>query len=402
MTTDKKHWTKKRLGDVLDLRYGKGLPKRVRDSGSYPVFGSGGVIDYHSEYLIEGPGIIVGRKGSIGTVYYTKENFWPIDTVFYVDLDDRRHNLWFVYYMLLQFNLDKLNSDAAVPGLNRQIAVSQSCMIPPLPTQRKIAAILSAYDDLIENNTRRIAILEEMAQLLYREWFVHFRFPGHEDVARVEFAPERPSASVSPVSGLIPEDWKVKRLEDVCHLTLGVSPRSEYYNEDGEGLPFHQGVSDFGRLYPITRRYCSKIKRTADPGDILFSVRAPVGRLNIADRKIVIGRGLHAIRSKAENQSFIFLQLSEKFKEEDSVGSGTIFKSVTKSDMLGIELLIPPPELVQRFERVVDPMYSEIKSLTDRNNVLRRARDLLLPRIVSGALDVADLPIDVAQNAFND
>ena len=198
---------------------------------------------------------------------------------------------------------------------------------------------------------------------------------------------------MSPVSGLIPEGWEVKRLEEVCHLTLGVSPKSEHYNEEGNGLPFHQGVSDFGRLYPITRRYCSKIKRTADPGDILFSVRAPVGRLNIADRKIVIGRGLHAIRSNTQNQSFIFLQLSEKFKEEDSVGSGTIFKSVTKSDMLGIEFLMPPSEMIDQFGQIVDPIYSEIKNLTDRNNLLRHARDLLLPHLISGELDVADLPI---------
>ncbi|MGB4503179.1 MAG: restriction endonuclease subunit S, partial [Dethiobacteria bacterium] len=139
---------------------------------------------------------------------------------------------------------------------------------PPLPTQRKITAILSAYDDLIENNIRRIKILEEMAQALYREWFVHFRFPGHEKARLID----------SPL-GKIPEGWEVKELKDVCHLIMGQSPKSKYYNTDKLGLPFHQGVTDFGNRFPNKRFYCSIKGRIADKGDILFSVRAPVGRI---------------------------------------------------------------------------------------------------------------------------
>jgi type I restriction enzyme S subunit len=303
----------------------------------------------------------------------------------------------FLYYLLNTYAVRSQLKATATGATVKHTAPDRICevavTVPPLRIQRKIAAILSAYDDLIENNTRRVAILEEMAQMLYREWFVHFRFPGHEQVEMVQRDDERAKGSVSPVYGPIPEGWSVKRLEDVCHLTLGVSPKSKYYNEEGDGLPFHQGVSDFGHLYPVTRRYCSKIKRTAEPGDILFSVRAPVGRLNIADTKIVIGRGLHAIRSRTGNQNFIFLQLKEKFKEEDSIGSGTIFKSVTKADMLGIEFLVPPGSLIQGFEQVVDSMYKEIRNLTKRNRLLRNARDMLLPVLMSGQVDVSGFDV---------
>jgi type I restriction enzyme S subunit len=161
----------------------------------------------------------------------------------------------------------------------------------PLPVQQKIASILSAYDDLTENNTRRIQILEEMAQMLYQEWFVNFRFPGHEQAKFVE-------SELGP----IPEGWGVKTLSDICSIVMGQSPKSEFYNEDGDGLPFHQGVSDFGHLFPVDQKYCTVLKRIAEAGDILFSVRAPVGRLNIANKKIVIGRGLCAIRSNAGYQ----------------------------------------------------------------------------------------------------
>ena len=151
----------------------------------------------------------------------------------------------------------------------------------PYPESRyKIAAILSAYDGLIENNTRRIKILEDIAQTLYQEWFVHFRFPGHENIQMVESA-----------LGPIPRGWEVKQLDEMCDVLMGQSPKSEFYNETGEGLPFHQGVTDFGERFPTDRVYCTVQKRIAEVGDILFSVRAPVGRINVGNKKIVIGRG---------------------------------------------------------------------------------------------------------------
>jgi type I restriction enzyme S subunit len=120
-----------------------------------------------------------------------------------------------------------------------------------------------------------------------------------------------------------------------------------------------------------------------------------VGRINIADRKIVIGRGLYAIRSKNGNQTFILLQLKDRFHEEDIMGSGTIFKAVTKSDMLEIPLLVPPPDLMTKFEQIVVPMFSTLGILTKKNAILRRTRDLLLPRLVSGQVDVSALEIAV-------
>ncbi|MGB4331075.1 MAG: restriction endonuclease subunit S, partial [Dethiobacteria bacterium] len=141
----------------------------------------------------------------------------------------------FLYYTVTnQPFTDYLTANAkgaAYPAVDTEIIKRAEISLPTLPIQRNIAAILSAYDDLIENNLRRIKILEEMAQALYREWFVHFRFPGHEKVRLID----------SPM-GKIPEGWEVKELKDVCHLIMGQSPKSKYYNTDKLGLPFHQGV----------------------------------------------------------------------------------------------------------------------------------------------------------------
>lgn len=266
---------------------------------------------------------------------------------------------------------------AAVPGINLGILKQLPAVLPPLPVQRRIAGILSAYDELIENSQRRIRILETMARNLYREWFVNFRFPGHEVIRRVN----------SPL-GDIPKGWEVKKLKDICRLTMGQSPKSEFYNESGEGQPFHQGVSDFGDRFPSDRLFCTVEGRIAECGDILFSVRAPVGRMNIADKKIIIGRGLSAINHNDGHQAFLWEQLRNRFTEEDMMGNGAIFAAVTKDEMQGIQILCPPESLVERAETHFIPQHDEISNLTRKIENLRRTRNLLLPRMLSGQLQL--------------
>jgi len=249
--------------------------------------------------------------------------------------------------------------------------------LPPLPTQRRIADILSAYDDLIDNCQRRIDILEQMARALYREWFVKFRYPGYESVPLV------PS-----VLGEIPQGWEVRRLVEVCRLTMGQSPKSEFYNEAGDGLPFHQGVTDFGDRYPTDRLFCTAAGRVAEAGDILFSVRAPVGRMNIADKRIMLGRGLSAIRHNQGYQAFLWEQLRSRFIREDMIGNGAIFASVTKDDMSRIELLCPPKSMVDTATKHLDRLHFQVVNLSQQLHLLRRTRDLLLPRLISGQLEV--------------
>ena len=285
----------------------------------------------------------------------------------------------YLYYALRDLSLEHF-------GYQRHFKYLKTSKVfcPSMHVQRKIAAILSTYDDLIENNTRRIKILEDMAQTLYQEWFVHFRFPGHENVPMVE----------SPL-GPIPQGWEVKQLSEMCDVLMGQSPKSEFYNQTGEGLPFHQGVTDFGQRFPTDRVYCTVQKRIAEVSDILFSVRAPVGRINVANKKIVIGRGLSAIRSKNGDQAFILQQLKDRFQEEDTMGSGTIFNAITKADLLGVQLLKPSRSIVSNFEETAEPISLELANLTMKNQNLYQTRDLLLPKLISGEIDVSELDINI-------
>ncbi|MGC2048362.1 MAG: restriction endonuclease subunit S, partial [Gallionella sp.] len=204
-------------------------------------------------------------------------------------------------------------------------------------------------------------------------WFVHLRFPGHEHVK---------------IKDGIPEGWEKKLLSEIADITMGQSPDSVYYNEDGNGLPFHQGVSNFGVRFPTHQTYCSVLGRLAEAGDILFSVRAPVGRINITTDKIVIGRGLSAIRSTLRQQNLLFYALKSHFFKEDMIGGGAIFAAITKKDLYGVELLHAPDSVAQMYMEHVRPIDSQIENLNRTIDELTKARDLLLPRLMNGMVAV--------------
>lgn len=373
--------------DFITLQRGFDLPASKRLEGKYPVVAATSINGYHNQYKNEPPVVVTGRSGALGEVQYIDVRCWALNTTLWVK-DFKGNYPKYVYYFLKTLDLRRFNSGAGVPTLNRNDLDTLEVGIHNYPTQRKIASILSAYDDLIENNTKRIKILEEMAQMLYREWFVNFRFPNHENVKMVESE-----------LGLIPEGWEVKKLGDIASITMGQSPKSSFYNEIGDGLPFHQGVTNFGNRFPIDKTYCSVKGRIAEAGDILFSVRAPVGRINLSTKQIVIGRGLCAIQSKTNHQAFVFQQLKDKFQQEDSIGGGTIFKSVTKEDMHNIMVVNPPLQVIDNFEKFVQPVFRSLEILTLKNTNLRKTRDLLLPKLISGEIDVENFDIETLEIA---
>jgi type I restriction enzyme S subunit len=287
------------------------------------------------------------------------------------DVSDYRY----VYYALMNSFESLAGAAKGAAQNNLNAGQIREFQIPwrPLNEQSNVADVLWTIDDLIENNRRRIKLLEEAARLIYREWFVRLRFPGHEQ-ARVENG--------------VPNGWERVTLGAIADVVMGQSPDSKFYNEVGAGLPFHQGVKDFGLRYPTTRMYCDGPGRVAEEGDILVSVRAPVGRLNYANSRMVIGRGLSAVRSRTGSQSFLFQLLKAFFFKEDIIGSGAIYAAVTRSEFLGIELLNPPSKVVEEFCSIVDPIERQIRTLGETNERLERARDLLLPRLMSGEIEV--------------
>ena len=162
-------WHIHELGDIFSLEYGKGLTEQQREIGPYPVYGSNGEVGRHSQYFVKSPGIIVGRKGTIGAITWTDENFWPIDTTYYVKLKNTNTDLYWLFYELSSLNLAKLNMATGTPGLNRDIAHKVKIPLPSLPEQRRIAEILSTIDKKLELERRRKEKLERVKKGLMNE-----------------------------------------------------------------------------------------------------------------------------------------------------------------------------------------------------------------------------------------
>jgi type I restriction enzyme, S subunit len=283
----------------------------------------------------------------------------------------------FLYYIIgsPDFTAYVKNAErgVGVPHISGNQVREYRFRLPPPRAQRRIAEVLSAYDNLIENNRRRLRLLEDAVQKLYREWFVRLRFPGCEHTVIVNG---------------VPEGWARVPLSDLANITMGQSPESQYYNRDGEGLPFHQGVANFGDRFVENHVYCTARGRIAQAGDILCSVRAPVGRLNVTLDRIVIGRGLAALRSKRNHHSLLYYALKAHFFKEDLIGGGAIFASVTKKEFGSQEILTAPDRLSAAFEDVSHPVDEQLRVLTLQIQRLRVARNLLLPRLLNGDIQV--------------
>lgn len=285
----------------------------------------------------------------------------------------------FLTYLLLaptqQYNLLCTANGATVAHVNLPTIRNLKLELPDIQKQHRIATILSRYDSLIENYQRQIKLLEESAQRLYKEWFVDLRFPGYENT--------------KVVNG-VPEGWKKQKLGDCADVIMGQSPKSEYYNNDKKGLPFHQGVGSYGGRFVIDTTYTISYTKLAEAYSILFSVRAPVGRLNITKNKIVIGRGLAAINHIHGCQSFLFYLLKDRFFKDNIIGNGAIFASISKDDLLNQEFVMPQEYLMRRFNKTANNIDTMILKLDNQIHILVEARDRLLPKLTSGEIKIKE------------
>ncbi|WP_432785630.1 hypothetical protein AAEX37_02421 [Oligella sp. MSHR50489EDL] len=238
--------------------------------------------------------------------------------------------------------------------------------LPSLDEQKKIGSFLKLFDDKIALNNAINNNLEQQARAIYQQMFV--------DNA--------------------PSEWKQGALSDIADITMGQSPSGSSYNETNIGTIFFQGRAEFGFRFPSVRLFTTEPKRTACANDTLMSVRAPVGDLNVAHTDCCIGRGLAAIHSKTNHQSFVLYTMFYLKKQLDVFnGEGTVFGSINRASLNAIPLLIPSTEKLDEFEALVSPIDAAIRNNYDELCRLERLRDTLLPKLMSGELDVSNLDI---------
>lgn len=254
--------------------------------------------------------------------------------------------------------------------------------IPPLPVQRRIAGILSAYDELIENNQRRIRILEKMARTLYREWFVHLRFPGHETVPCVD----------SPF-GPIPQGWEVKAIHQFGKVITGKTPSKANPDFYGDDMPFVKTPDMHGNMFVLSagERLSkagveSQANKTIPTGSLCVSCIGTIGVVSITTEDCQTNQQINSVAlAKEQSREFLFLRLQDSKQILENLGAnGATMGNVNKGKFESIEVVTPPDELLHRYHRLVAPMFSEILNLSRLIQNLRHTRDLLLPRLLSG------------------
>lgn len=370
------------LRDLLVIHYGKSLPAKNRLEGEFPVYGSSGITGYHNEYLVKGPGIIVGRKGSIGTVYFCEKDFFPIDTVYFIEVIKEKLDLGYAYYLLQQSGLSNLNTDAAVPGLNRDIFYSVKVEIPSIEAQRAIAKPIFLIDSIIKNNFEQIQNYEKLIETYYSKWFIKFKFPNHEQVKFVDGIPEGwLNTPLKQVMSTNPSTLKKGELDEILYVDISsvgqgkIESFTQYHIDDAPG----------------------RAKRKVQHGDVIWSCVRPNRKqyalIQNPQTNLIVSTGFTVLRST----KIPFTYLTALAASDDfcgyltSVAQGAAYPAVTYKDFEDYELLLPPKSLLDKFHEVVEPMYEQIHILQTQNQKLHDLKETLLPRLMSGEIDVSKL-----------
>ena len=379
-------WKDCLLGDIV--RFGNGKSIKPGGEGIYPVYGSNGIIGGCDEFRHEN-GVIIGRVGAYcGSVVYCPSKFWASDNTLIAYPASESVDTNFLYYLLFDSKLSRYAGGAAQPLVTQIVLKQVAVRVPPLPIQRRIAGILSAYDELIENSQRRIKILESMARALYREWFVHFRFPGHESVPRIP----------SPL-GPIPQGWEVKRVPDCININPRVTvPRdgekpfvpmgclsndsmliTDIESRDGNsGAKFQNGDTLFARITPcLENGKTGFVQFLPGPNAVAFG-----------STEFIV------LRSRTLTPEFVYcLARSDEFRGVaiKSMSGATGRQRVQEKCFDDLPIVQPPRALLAQFTATTAPSFLLTYKLHLQVQNLRRTRDLLLPRLLSGQIEVQDI-----------
>lgn len=325
-----------------------------------------------SKYVLKKGDIVFSRVGSVDRCSFVgqKHDGWMFSgRCLRVRPSEEVDSLFLYYFFCLNTTKEFVRSiavGATMPSINTKLLGEVEVVCPEIEEQRKIADILSKIDDKIEENQKINENLEQQAQSLFIEMF---------DSKESNF-------------------WKQGVLSDIAEITMGQSPSGNSYNENGQGTVFFQGRAEFGFRFPTIRLFTSEPKRIAQKNDTLMSVRAPVGDLNVAHEECCIGRGLAAIHSKDNHQSFVHYTMFSLQRELDVFnGEGTVFGSINRNALNSMPIRVPPIDLMDKFENIASPIDKLIRTNFDENCHLQAIRDSILPKLMAGEIDLSNFKL---------
>ncbi len=399
-------WTSTTLGDVVTLKRGHDLPPQSRVKGVVPIISSSGVSDFHSVAKVKGPAVVTGRYGTIGKVFYSEQDCWPLNTTLYVE-NFKGNDSKFVYYLLQTIDYQKYSDKAAVPGVNRNHLHTAVVSIPDVVTQREIANTLSAFDDRISLLRETNATLEAIAQALFKSWFVDFdpvraKAEGREpEGVPPEIAALFPSEFEDSELGEIPKGWRVGTFGEITDVVGGGTPSTKEptYWEDGRhcwATPKDLSGMDTPVLLDTERKITdaglAKISSGLLPvGTVLMSSRAPIGYLAFAEVPVAVNQGFIAMKPKNGISNLFLLDLLRvQMDEIKSHANGSTFMEISKAAFRPLKVVVPPTPVIQAFDDVARSLYERMVGNVRQIDSLTDLRDTLLPRLMSGKLRIPE------------
>ena len=402
-------WNETTLGDVIELKRGYDLPRQQRISGAVPVVSSSGVIDYHQQSKVSGPGVVIGRYGTLGQVFFIRDDYWPLNTALYVR-DFKGNDPRFISYFLESLDVSTYSDKAAVPGINRNHLHQEVVCIPSSTTeQRGIAHVLSTLDDKIELNRRMNETLEAMARALFKSWFVDFdpvraKMEGRDPGLPKPLAALFPDRFVASEIGEIPEGWRVRPLGDLVTISRGLSYKGAGLTTPGCGMPLHNlnSIEEGGGYKPDGLKYYSgeyKQRHVVRPGNLIVTnTEQGFDHLLIGYSAIVPEwSGPEALFShhiflikmmpgSPLSELWLHYAISASWVGEAirRFSNGTTV-NMMPADTFGLaDTIVPPRNVVDAFCKIVGPMLKQQEHDVVCSRNLAALRDRLLPRLISG------------------
>ena len=406
-------WRKTSLGNVIELKRGYDLPRYKRKPGKIPVVSSSGPTDWHSERKVQGPGVVTGRYGTLGKVFFISTDFWPLNTTLYVR-DFKGNDPQFIGYFLRALDFSPYADKAAVPGLNRNHLHEASVYFPnDIHEQRSIANILGSLDDKIELNHRMNETLEAVARALFKSWFVDFDpvrakmegrwIPGESLLGLpahlYDFFPERMTPSEL---GEIPVGWEVSEIGDEVDAMGGATPSTKELAYWNGGQNHWATPKDLAKLLSpvlletnrkVTDAGVKKISSGLLPiGTVLLSSRAPIGYLAIAEVRTAVNQGFIAmVCNKRLPNLYVLFWCYENLVYIERIAGGSTFAEISKKAFRPIPVVVPSEGVLAVYKDKVRPLYDRIVANTKESMRVASLRDTLLPKLISGRIRTSNI-----------
>jgi type I restriction enzyme, S subunit len=402
-------WRSGKLGDFIELKRGYDLPQAKRVAGSFPLVSSSGISDCHVTAMVKGPGVITGRYGTIGQVYFVEDDFWPLNTTLYVR-DFKGNDPKFVSYFLKTVDFFAYSDKAAVPGVNRNHLHEAFAVLPNVTTQKVIAEFLGALDDRIALLRETNATLEAIAQALFKSWFVDFDPVHAKQQGRAPEGMDEATTALFPDSfeeselGLVPKGWQVGSLGSISDVGIGKTPprkETHWFSENPADVRWVsiRDMGTSGAFISQTSEYLTAESierfnvRQVPNNTVLLSFKMTIGRVAITEGEMTTNEAIAHCKLTTQSplsSEYIYLHLKQ-FDYTTLSSTSSIADAVNSKTVKAIPILIPDASVVMAFNDAVRAIFERIKTIQQQAQTLAALRDTLLPRLISGQLRLPEV-----------